>query len=90
MNCIRRFPERVLILFVALRLSLRLLPAMYFSRLFQGNVTDMKMDELAGLRINPILNKIFEWFLLFELVLIRVGISLPIGGSRLLVARRQF
>lgn len=63
-----------------------LLPAMYLSRLLQRNKTDMNMDDLAGLRVNSILNKIFEWFLCFELVLIRVGVSLPVGGSRLLVA----
>jgi len=65
-----------------------LLPAMYLSRLLQWNKTDMNMDDVAGLRVNPILNKIFEWFLGFELALIRVGVSLPVGGSRLLVARK--
>lgn len=65
-----------------------LLPAMYLSRLLQWNKTDMNMDDVAGLHINPILNKIFEWFLGFELILIRVGVSLPVGGSRLLVARK--
>ena len=63
-----------------------LLPAMYLSRLLQRNKTDMKMDDVAGLRVNPILNNIFEWLLRFELALIRVGVSLPIGGSLLLVA----
>lgn len=67
-----------------------LLPAMYFSRLFQRNINEMKMAEVAGLRVNPILNKVFEWFLLLELALIRVGISFPIGGSRLLVAQKIF
>lgn len=65
-----------------------LLPAMYLSRLLQRNKTDMNMDDVAGLHINPILNKIFEWLLNFELALIRLGISLPMGGSRLLVARK--
>jgi 2-polyprenyl-3-methyl-5-hydroxy-6-metoxy-1,4-benzoquinol methylase len=65
-----------------------LMPAMYLSRLLQGNKTDMNMNDVAGLRINPILNKIFEWFLGFEWALIRVGFSLPVGGSRLLVARK--
>ncbi|MBI5591161.1 MAG: methyltransferase domain-containing protein [Deltaproteobacteria bacterium] len=63
-----------------------LLPAMYLSRLLQQNKTDMNIDEVIGLRVNPILNKIFEWFLRAELVLIRAGVSLPVGGSRLLVA----
>jgi trans-aconitate methyltransferase len=65
-----------------------LLPAMYLSRLLQRNKTDMNMGDVAGLRVNPVLNKIFEWFLRFELALIRVGVSLPVGGSRLLVARK--
>ncbi len=65
-----------------------LLPAMYLSRLLQRNKTDMSIDDVAGLRVNPILNKIFEWFLHFELALIRAGVSLPVGGSRLLVARK--
>lgn len=66
-----------------------LLPAMYLSRLFQRNKMDVSMGAMAELRINPILNKIFEWILYFELALIRVGVSLPIGGTRLLVARKS-
>jgi len=65
-----------------------LLPAMYLSRLLQRNKTDMDMDDVAGLRINPILNKLFEFLLNFELAFIRFGFSLPVGGSRLLVARK--
>lgn len=65
-----------------------LLPAMYLSRLSQGNKTNMSIDDVAGLRINPILNKLFEWMLNFELSLIRVGVALPVGGSRLLVASK--
>ena len=65
-----------------------LLPAMYLSRLLQRNKTDMNMDDVSGLRVNPVLNNIFEWFLRVELALIRVGVSLPVGGSRLLVARK--
>lgn len=65
-----------------------LLPAMYLSRLSQGNKINMSIDDVAGLRINPILNKLFEWMLNFELSLIRVGVALPVGGSRLLVARK--
>jgi SAM-dependent methyltransferase len=63
-----------------------LLPALYLSRLLQRNKTDMGIDDLAGLRVNPVLNIIFEWFLRFELALIRAGVSLPAGGSRLLIA----
>lgn len=66
-----------------------LLPAMYLSRLLQRSKTDMNIGDVAGFSANPILNKIFEWLLNFELTLIRVGVSFPIGGSRLLVARKR-
>lgn len=66
-----------------------LLPVMYLSRLLQRNKMNMSIDNMAGLRINPIFNKILELFLRFELALIRVGVSLPVGGSRLLVARKS-
>lgn len=65
-----------------------LLPAMYLSRLLKQKKHDVNFDSMAELRINPILNKIFEWILDFEIVLIRIGLSLPLGGSRLLVARK--
>ena len=65
-----------------------LLPAMFLSRLLQRNKTKMTIDDVGGLRINPILNHLFEWLLIFELALIRFGAVLPVGGSRLLVARK--
>lgn len=65
-----------------------LLPAMYLSRLLKRHKTDAKMDAMAELRINPILNTLFEWLLNFELALIRIGVTLPMGGSRLVVARK--
>jgi trans-aconitate methyltransferase len=65
-----------------------LMPAMYLSRLTTRNKAAMEIDEVPGLRVNPILNVIFEWVLKFELALVRAGLSLPIGGSRLLVARK--
>jgi trans-aconitate methyltransferase len=65
-----------------------LLPAMYLSRLLKSNKTDMSMDDVTGLRINPVLNKLFEWLLNFEVMLIRTGVTLPVGGSRFLVARK--
>lgn len=66
-----------------------LLPAMYLSRLLKRNKMDVSIDAMAELRINPMLNKVFEWLLNFELLLIRFGVSLPVGGSRLLVARKS-
>ena len=66
-----------------------LLPAMYLSRLFESKKANIKVDEIAGLRINSVLNKVFEWLLSFELALVRRGVSLPVGGTRLLVARKR-
>lgn len=65
-----------------------LLPAMYLSRLLQRGEMKVNADAMAELRINPFLNKVFEWLLSFELALIRAGVVLPVGGSRLLVARK--
>lgn len=65
-----------------------LLPAMYLTRFLQHNKAVMNIDDVTGLHVNPILNKILEWLLSFDLALIRSGISLPAGGSRLLVARK--
>jgi SAM-dependent methyltransferase len=65
-----------------------LLPAMYLSRLGQSDKKQMSMDDIAGLRTHPWLNTLFSWLLEFELCLIRCGINLPCGGSRLLIARK--
>lgn len=65
-----------------------LLPVMYLTRVLQRKKTYEFIDDIDGLRINVVLNKIFYFFLSFEFALIRVGISLPVGGSRLLVARK--
>lgn len=64
-----------------------LLPAMFLSRFLKRNKNN---DARAELRINSVLNKIFEWVLDFELILIRKGFSIPVGGSRLVVARKLF
>jgi len=40
-----------------------LLPAMYLSRLLQRNKANMSIDDVAGLHVNIVLNKLFEWIL---------------------------
>ena len=66
-----------------------LLPAMYLQRLFQrGRKINGGVSVNSGLRINPLLNRVFEWFLYLELVLIRLGVSLPAGGSRLVISKK--
>lgn len=67
-----------------------LLPAMYLSRLLKPTKMGGNVDTVVELRINTVLNKFFEWLLNFDLALIRAGIALPLGGSRLLVARKPF
>jgi SAM-dependent methyltransferase len=64
-----------------------LLPFMWISRLSQQAKLE-NFNPHAELQINPILNRIFEWFLQLELWLIRMGISFPFGGSRLIVAAK--
>jgi SAM-dependent methyltransferase len=64
-----------------------LLPPMYLSRLAQ-RAPHAQYDPLAELRVAPWLNRGLEAILGIERALIRAGISLPAGGSLLLVARK--
>lgn len=65
-----------------------LLPSMLISRLFQRGKSESFVPQ-AESRIHPILNRIFEWFLCLELWLIQIGVSFPVGGSRLVVAAKK-
>lgn len=65
-----------------------LLPAMMISRFLQKKVSDKKFDATAELKISPWLNSIFSRILSAELALIKMGVNFPIGGSRLVVARK--
>lgn len=65
-----------------------LLPAMFASRLVQKVSAKKYADPTAELRISPWLNGLFEKMLGAELAVIRNGINLPVGGSRLIVARK--
>ena len=65
-----------------------LLPAMFTSRLVQKVSTKKYADPTAELRISPWLNGLFEKMLDAELAAIRNGINFPVGGSRLMVARK--
>jgi SAM-dependent methyltransferase len=64
-----------------------LLPFMLISR-FSQRGQSQNFDPYAELRINPMLNCIFDWFLRMELRLVRIGLSFPFGGSRLVVAAK--
>ena len=63
-----------------------LVPFMWLSRLRSNNVNYDPMDEF---RIPNWLNRLLEMIMTFELGLLKIGITLPIGGSLLLQARKK-
>lgn len=65
-----------------------LLPAMMISRFFQKKVTDKQFDATAELKISPWLNSLFSGMLSAELALIKNGVDFPVGGSRLVIAKK--
>jgi SAM-dependent methyltransferase len=65
-----------------------LLPAMLLSRL-KKRVETEQFDPTAELNIHPVLNTVFEKILWFERLFIKCGVSLPAGGSLLVIARRM-
>jgi SAM-dependent methyltransferase len=66
-----------------------LLPFMFISRLLQRGSNPKRLDTESETKINPTLNRIFGYCLRFEAHVIRFGLSLPVGGSRLVVAIKQ-
>jgi SAM-dependent methyltransferase len=65
-----------------------LLPVMLASRLRKRVASD-RFDPSAELKINPVINAVFENILGIERFLIARGVSLPAGGSLLVIARRS-
>ncbi len=64
-----------------------LLPLMAMGRL-RDRRPRAGLDPLAGLVVPGPISQVFEWLLAGERRLIRRGISLPVGGSLIVVARR--
>lgn len=65
-----------------------LLPAMLVSRLRHRKAASY--DDVAGeFRLPKALNEAFAWVMRFEKRLIRLGINFPVGGSRLVVLRKE-
>lgn len=64
-----------------------LLPAMIFSRALQKR-NKAAFDPANELMINPVLNRTFYSLMMVEFAGIRLGLDYPIGGSRLIVARK--
>ena len=65
-----------------------LLPAMLVSRVLKKSAHNKNFDAAAELKLSPWLNYIFFQMLNFELFLVMMGINLPLGGSRFIVARK--
>lgn len=66
-----------------------LLPVMLFARLAKKREGKNGFDATAELKIPPRLNRIFRFILKCEFWMIRAGINFPVGGSRLVVARKS-
>mgnify|MGYP001943876164 CR=1 FL=1 len=66
-----------------------LLPAMLASRLSKRNVSAEDLDTSAELQLNSVMNTLLYWIMLSEAFLIKLGFSFPVGGSRLIVARKR-
>jgi hypothetical protein len=64
-----------------------LFPLMIASRL-RKRQSDLDSDEILELDVNKLLNALLEKFLDFERWMIRLGLTFPVGGSLLLVARK--
>lgn len=65
-----------------------LLPAMFASRLIKRNKKTSDADATSELELTPWLNTVLGWICSVEFALLRVGIRLPVGGSRMVVARK--
>ena len=64
-----------------------LLPAMLLSRV-RTRSSDAPMDPTAELKLPDGLNTLLYKVMMWEVGLIRTGVNMPVGGSRLVVARR--
>jgi SAM-dependent methyltransferase len=64
-----------------------LMPLLMLSRMGKQEPSE-SFDALEELRIGPFLNTALEAVMALERLIIRAGLSLPFGGSRLIVARK--
>jgi SAM-dependent methyltransferase len=62
-----------------------LLPLMFLSRIRQRT----QYDPMSEFKISPVMNAVFEKTLDVERLMIQAGLSFPLGGSLLLLARRR-
>jgi hypothetical protein len=64
-----------------------LLPAMLVSRLSQLK-SPSNDDQMSELHLPSFINRVFEGVMNIERQLIRLGVRFPVGGSRLLIAKK--
>lgn len=67
--------------------SLRL-PLMWASRKIRNAASDSEYDALSELRVGRAANRMLRAAMALELAGIRAGLRFPVGGSRLVVARK--
>lgn len=65
-----------------------LFPAMVASRLMK-RVESKNYDPVSEFKLHPVLNSLFERMLRMELACIKMGLNLPFGGSRLMIAKKR-
>jgi len=65
-----------------------LLPLMMMSRWFKRTDNNKEIDVLDELRLSKSINKILTLILYVEYLLVKLGIRLPIGGSRMIVVKK--
>lgn len=66
-----------------------LFPFMVFQRLIGRITSKQNSTATQGLRLPFLLNKVFYFLMFIDLALIKVGISLPWGGSLVCVVRKK-
>jgi SAM-dependent methyltransferase len=66
-----------------------LLPAMYASRALSRKKTVSEIDITNELQIAPWMNRLFSLVCDIEFAIIKAGVRIPWGGSRLIVATRK-
>ena len=65
-----------------------LVPLMLMARK-SSKISISETSPTVGLNLPPLLDTLMLWVMNVELMLIKLGISLPIGGSRLVVAKKS-
>ena len=66
-----------------------LLPLMMLSRYLNKNKSKEQIDVLEELKVSRWINYLLSGALKLELLLIKIGLNLPLGGSRIVIAKKM-